>query len=235
MQNIARKKKKKKKHEKETNGINITLSSTKFGAIYHFAPDVSFFLDPNEEFIAVKADGTSMNGRVVSMSFKIFAKDFSILGTVDGNFIEGPGHLSFTGSKETSVEESLGETSLRASCPAEDELMGLYHGSFSDEKNARFTLKKVASGDTLAIVGNIAFPSLGKGPEVIIHKALYHDGYVSKTLKRVTLVSDKSYFMNGRSKKLVLLCDEDEKGFFLRGVHYSSSGHIVNNIIFRKK
>ncbi len=172
----------------------------------------------------IEASGLNTRGARSFLSIDLNIVDQSIKGELSGNFLRDEYPLQLSGNKMVSIFE-VAQNSTGSGCQPSDDFLGTYKGFFGANRPATLNIFKFKkSNGTFGMSGNI----------ISSINILYHDGEFSPNQNLLSLANNYSYTFNGQAKKLMLICEIDNNEFVLRGVHISSSGSLIDNILFRK-
>lgn len=208
-----------------TKNITVTVSTPR-GRILFFTGISKLGLQEDNR-ITVKAASVDLKGVRKHISFVIDPAEETIEGSVETNFLESEGTYTINGTKKSSLIDLLREESS-STCPENKKITGLYKGYFGSSSKGVEELRIRFIFDESGELQPTAYVLKG------IMKLLYHDGFVSKSLGLLSLVSDSSYAFTGKARKLMLLCTVSEGNIILKGIHISSTGQVIKNIEFKK-
>lgn len=211
-----------------TQKLTLTISRANANVKFFYASDVKFTEQGSSQFL-VTSVGSDMMGIRTEILMEIDVPTGTLRGTVDGNFLKTDELIELKGQKVKSIYESWTK-SVSRSCEDYKMYLGTYSGTAArpsgEKKEVTLNIREMKDKN-----GN---PVLAGNYGTDLSRIRFHDGYYSQSLRLLTLVNDVQFAFTGDMKKLMLMCDQDEKDYILRGFHFSSAGTIVRDIELRK-
>lgn len=207
-----------------TNTLNLTVARQGSNSILFFLPSVEVYKNSETEFV-VEGSGADYNMTRSFVTLSINVSDKKISGRIESNLIRDGKSFALTGTKLESVYELLQRSGDR-SCGKLEDYIGSFDGNFSEIDKAKLNIFYMKDKNNEKVLA--ANLLLGET------RILYHDGFFSEKSMFLTLDSDVTFASNGRARKMLLVCDQDEDNFILHGIHVASTGNIVKNILFKK-
>lgn len=208
-----------------TGHLNFTVANGRTGNILFFASQVPVTRE-RENRVVIESSGTSMTGARQYLRMEIDLVNKTLTGEIDANYLATVGPIFIEGTKENSILEAL-ENNRVQKCGEIENYLGLFLGRVFETGTTEVVIKSLKDRDGRQVL------TANLDPNYL--KSLYPDGNFNENLGILSFEYDLTYPFNGKFRKLILFCDQDELYWILRGLHIASNGRMIRDIELRKK
>lgn len=205
--------------------LSLTIAGKELGNIFYFASRVGYNPQERSDIIDINSYGVSMNGARQNLFFQVDTKKQIVSGDVYSSIFETEEPIFVRGEKLISISDKLAESRQR-NCGQPEDYLGVYEGTMADGESTKLIIQSLRTSDTeTTLTANLI-----RGVRI-----LYHDGIYDPGVQMFIFKKDFGYSFRGIARKLMLLCDQDEDYWILRGINIATNGGILSNMEFRKK